>query len=204
MKIAFAPLALAVIASPAHAVIFQGSYAVTVNNPGQPGLEILTEELADPFNFALSKNQSTTFDLFRIWTSETSVNSRPPNNDDVIARPITVDFTFTQPAGPGSVSGQTVGVNLFVTHFGLLSWTNPVQTFTFGSTKLEVRMENNVAFNAGLFGLLPGKEHGQNVEATFTLTAIPEPASWAMMIGGFGLAGAAVRRRARLNSVLPA
>ena len=29
-------------------------------------------------------------------------------------------------------------------------------------------------------------------------SAAPEPASWAMMIGGFGLAGAAVRRRARI------
>lgn len=28
-----------------------------------------------------------------------------------------------------------------------------------------------------------------------TITAVPEPASWAMMIAGFGLAGAALRRR---------
>ena len=32
--------------------------------------------------------------------------------------------------------------------------------------------------------------------------AIPEPATWAMMIAGFGLAGAAVRRRARYNPAL--
>jgi hypothetical protein len=31
----------------------------------------------------------------------------------------------------------------------------------------------------------------------FVPNAVPEPASWAMMIAGFGLAGAAVRRRAR-------
>jgi hypothetical protein len=30
-------------------------------------------------------------------------------------------------------------------------------------------------------------------------TAVPEPATWAMMIGGFGLAGAAMRRRARTS-----
>ena len=28
-----------------------------------------------------------------------------------------------------------------------------------------------------------------------TLTAVPEPATWALMLGGFGLAGAALRRR---------
>jgi hypothetical protein len=31
--------------------------------------------------------------------------------------------------------------------------------------------------------------------ATFAAGAVPEPASWAMMIGGFGLIGAAMRRR---------
>jgi len=31
--------------------------------------------------------------------------------------------------------------------------------------------------------------------ATFNAGAVPEPASWAMMIGGFGLIGAAMRRR---------
>jgi hypothetical protein len=30
---------------------------------------------------------------------------------------------------------------------------------------------------------------------TFTSSPVPEPASWAMMIGGFGLIGAAMRRR---------
>jgi hypothetical protein len=30
--------------------------------------------------------------------------------------------------------------------------------------------------------------------------SVPEPASWAMMVGGFGLLGAAIRRR-RANAV---
>ena len=39
---------------------------------------------------------------------------------------------------------------------------------------------------------------GPNDEGTsysFTLAAVPEPATWAMMIAGFGMAGAALRRR---------
>jgi hypothetical protein len=32
---------------------------------------------------------------------------------------------------------------------------------------------------------------------SFSLTAVPEPASWALMIGGFGLTGAVLRRRRR-------
>ena len=34
--------------------------------------------------------------------------------------------------------------------------------------------------------------------------AVPEPATWAMMIGGFGLIGAALRRRVRTIRVVPA
>ena len=32
-----------------------------------------------------------------------------------------------------------------------------------------------------------------------TISAVPEPATWAMMIGGFGLVGAAMRRRTRVT-----
>ena len=43
---------------------------------------------------------------------------------------------------------------------------------------------------------------GANNSATATFAAanaVPEPATWAMMIGGFGLIGAAARRRTRAN-----
>jgi hypothetical protein len=33
------------------------------------------------------------------------------------------------------------------------------------------------------------------LSATGTFTAVPEPASWAMLIAGFGLTGAVMRRR---------
>jgi hypothetical protein len=33
------------------------------------------------------------------------------------------------------------------------------------------------------------------------LSAVPEPATWAMMLGGFGLLGAAARRRSRATTV---
>jgi len=38
-------------------------------------------------------------------------------------------------------------------------------------------------------------------QVTVPAAAVPEPASWAMMLGGFGLLGAATRRRSRLARV---
>jgi hypothetical protein len=55
--------------------------------------------------------------------------------------------------------------------------------------------------NNGIFGApLPGGVNlsGTGIEASITFDvgpAVPEPATWAMMLGGFGLLGAAARRR---------
>jgi hypothetical protein len=42
-------------------------------------------------------------------------------------------------------------------------------------------------------------QFGSNNPFTLTSGAVPEPASWAMMIGGFALAGAAMRRRQSMS-----
>jgi hypothetical protein len=51
----------------------------------------------------------------------------------------------------------------------------------------------------------PAAERNQPVftlgQISVPVSAIPEPASWAMMIGGFGMLGAAARRRTRMTSV---
>ena len=64
------------------------------------------------------------------------------------------------------------------------------------------------ARNALVAGLLGGQAYANIHDAVFPggeirgqLTAVPEPASWALMIAGFGLTGAALRRR-RVHFVL--
>ena len=40
------------------------------------------------------------------------------------------------------------------------------------------------------------------VDVIGAITPVPEPAAWALMLGGFGLAGAAMRRRGRSTARL--
>jgi hypothetical protein len=58
-------------------------------------------------------------------------------------------------------------------------------------------LDVTTVFNGNAIGLLINNPiTNQVVTFTVTVNAIPEPASWAMMIGGFALAGSALRRRA--------
>lgn len=74
---------------------------------------------------------------------------------------------------------------------GAVNFTDPFATrsifFTAGSA-------GSLIFRIGTNG---GDDFGPVIDnVNLDRTAVPEPASWAMMIAGFGLAGAALRRRA--------
>lgn len=71
------------------------------------------------------------------------------------------------------------------------SWTN------FSSLANAFRAGNNtLTFNVRNFAQRTGNPTGLRVEFLRSdVTAVPEPATWAMMIGGFGLLGFAMRRR---------
>jgi hypothetical protein len=79
------------------------------------------------------------------------------------------------------------------------------ENFTFSATYLGQTVtaafspSNNQS--GGFVGFLgngaDGWESDANIESTLVATAggVPEPASWALMLGGFGVAGVALRRR---------
>jgi len=188
-------------ASAANATTFAGTFDVTANQDAglNGGLVIDASPNPGSFNFNLNNvGSSTTVNLFTIWTSETALNS-----DDFAHKPISVDFSFTQPTSfDGSVGGTTTGDSTFVLigflENGSVNWNDPVN-FSFGNGGvLQVNL-NNASFNTGFDALDPGKSEGAQVKATFKLihasAAVPEPATWAMMIGGFGMTGAMLRRR---------
>lgn len=64
-----------------------------------------------------------------------------------------------------------------------------------------VDFSNGLRGSGSIVAVAGNDEAGQLVINTFTPTPpIPEPSTWALMISGFGLAGAALRRRNRLQA----
>ena len=70
---------------------------------------------------------------------------------------------------------------------------------TFSAASGFVAGTNTLTFTVRNFAQSSGNPSGLRVEfLNSAVTAVPEPAAWALMIGGFGLVGAASRRRAKV------
>jgi hypothetical protein len=194
--------AVASMATAANATSFVGSWNVDAYN-GNNGLQIDTTPDSHSLNFSLTGTGSTattTFDLFKIYTNEPTVDG-----GDTTQRPITVDFNFTAPNHLGDdVDGVTFAVDGSQNNYGEVDWNGPA-VLNFANGDILTITLSNERFNSDTHShdLNDGSNHGAEVEATFTLTraaaaavgGVPEPASWALMIGGFGMAGASLRRR---------
>lgn len=89
------------------------------------------------------------------------------------------------------IDGQTVTTigSFSPTTFG--EWENFGGTYTTGaSTSLTLRIIN-------LNNDPAGNDLGLD-DISFAATAVPEPASWALLVAGFGMVGASLRRRTRI------
>jgi len=195
LKLTFALLVSMCLPAMASATLISAGYQVNLND-SDPGLVVDSADYADnPFSFDLDEGESVTFNLFKIWTTETTVN-----DDDTVPQPISVDFNFTSPdLMNGSVSGNTVGETILWGTFqgGDLTWGAPLQLSfgALGDGLLEVSLFDT-AFNSGIFGL---GSYGAKVKAEVKLLAeaseVPEPSTLAML--GIGLLGVGLRARRR-------
>lgn len=212
MILAAAAMAAAVgAAGVASATTFSGTYSTnvygdSVGENGSTGLAIQTWDSAPAGNdVSLNLTGNGAFqdlNLFKIYTNESDIDS-----DDDNHKTISVLFNFTAPgAANGTVGGETWAIDGTVNR-GHVSWNGPaVINFGGGFGSLTVTL-NDTDFNAYdppyyCCGndLAEGYSHAAQITGHFVLSnvgagAVPEPATWGMMIMGFGLAGATMRRR---------
>jgi len=213
---------LALAAAQAHATVFTlDSINIAAHTGNSDGLTVGIDNLVtSPHTFDLGATNPQSFALFKIWTPEGTVN----DGEDTVPQSIEVDFNFSAPtpnaADPatGDTNGEVNGPR-FHGHLlfpleqeGTLSWDNGgVFNMHFGNglTGLMTISLNGGDFNeGGILGTNQGcvPRHGCNPESkgltvygTFDWvndpTGVPEPATWSLMIGGFGMAGGMFRRR---------
>ena len=193
--------ALALTATAANATVFTlDSVDVTAHDSGDGLLIGVIDHIpVTGLTFDLAVTDPQTFDLFTVYSDETAVNA----GEDTVAKPISVAFNFSDPFpnNVDPVTGETNGVRLLfgLIQYGKLTWDDGGQTsFTWGPGNSGLM---TITLSQGNFGagILNGPHKGYTVRGTFDWdndpVAVPEPATWALMIGGFGLAGATLRRR---------
>lgn len=114
------------------------------------------------------------------------------------ASPLVLTWNGGGGSGPVFGPGSVVGTG----NFAVSSWSDAVVHYDFIIPHTAASW--NMAINFSGAGFQGGDDESWGID-NFSLRAtptggIPEPATWAMMIAGFGLAGSAIRRRRALTA----
>lgn len=195
-----------------------GSSAATLTGTGALKLNLI-----DAVTGALGPAYDINFQLNAMSSSDAFVNTRGGNTK--IEQDFTGSFRFTF-ANAGDIDGVrfAAGQTVFAGTF-----TNAILSGVFGQREGSVLAGNATSFSNGFLTFQPGASAGfefglGGVSApiggsaaggfnefsaslngkfssgdTIGMAPIPEPATWAMMMLGFGMLGGALRRRGRLS-----
>ncbi len=123
-------------------------------------------------------------------------------NSSVASGAISDTFNFTTSSGGASgsvISVAQTGKDIALTSV-MLDGTSFTQVLG-GSTELWQLALTNIASGAHTITVLGnwdanGGSYGGQLD--FSIGTVPEPATWALMLAGFGIVGSALRRRNRL------
>lgn len=192
--LAFASLPVLLAATPAQAVttFFTNFDSIAVPNGGYiivptaegwtatagAGIEIQNHAAGEPF-------------------SETNLVELDSDNNSTMARTIdpgSYTLTFYYSARPG-IAAASNGIDVLINGVSIFNISGDggvgtnwmLQTVTFGVNATSTLSFAAIGTSDSLGGYLDD----------IGLTGVPEPASWAMMIAGFGVVGGAMRRRTR-------
>jgi hypothetical protein len=186
---------LSAVAAPASAATFQLTYSGLPFNNAAIGTgtftiddDALASINANPFQspaFSALKSLSLTISGAR---SGNGVFTLSDFQDLIFYSPSALDFTkelIGQPLTNGRLYGDRTGVG---GDFNLFAVTQTAPTGTL------------------YFQLTTGGATGDNLAVTsiapVAVAAVPEPASWAMMIFGMGAVGGALRRRSKVSTTV--
>lgn len=193
---ALAALLAGIGASASLAATFNGIFSLSGSSFAEPGLVVQTSTTSGAFSFDLdTAGQSTSFNLFDIWTNENRANGNNTRTSTLAA-----GFTFASLGAGGTVTGATAGHG-GVIQYASLAWGQPL-TLNFGNGGVLSIALKNADFAYGLFGLGRGQANGATIQATATLVTapapapVPLPASGLLLLAALGGARAFFRRTA--------
>ena len=128
-------------------------------------------------------------------------------NDGILEGNFTDIFNFTTPTGMISASAQSIAVALNgPADLDLTSvFLNGIAFTQVNTGFFELQLLDGETIPAGeqiltVNGLSRGNGSYSGTIAFLSTAAVPEPATWAMMLGGFGLVGGAMRSARRRKS----
>lgn len=188
---------LGLMAGAAQAVTFNGTAtADTFFRPGQDGLQVRANQLSNkgrqlftstPLNFDLvAAGDSVSIDLYRLVTFEPSLEE-----DDLVAKPLVTTLDFGS-LGSIDIAGTTAGV--------LGPVPGALASFIEGSIRVSPTLKLVVSIADVLFATdgtayTAGTATRGTVTATFTLAAVPLPATAPLVLLALGGLAAVARRR---------
>jgi hypothetical protein len=199
MKMLLTTMALASFATGANAITLTNAAVTgpsgTVWNTAQTGNYTLFLQTPDLGDFLNPNDESISFDApnnapTRIllagegWVAGGTADSDPFYN-----------LTLTFSGGQTLTGLYTPSTNTFGGGSSFVSGLTTVSLTEFSFRRF---LGDVVQPNVATFG---GDGNDYTGNFRFTATTVPEPASWALMIGGFGMVGAVARRRTRIAAM---